>query len=62
MVLAVEDLEGMKELHATVPNGCYASLVTDAGRTVVPAGTITVLGLMGPRRAMDTLVRHLEAL
>ncbi|DAC21640.1 MAG TPA: peptidyl-tRNA hydrolase, partial [Candidatus Poseidoniales archaeon] len=42
--------------------GCYASLVTDAGRTEIPAGTITVLGLMGPRRAMDTLVRHLETL
>ena len=62
VVLAVEDLERMRELHASVPNGCYASLVPDAGRPEIPAGTITVLGLMGPRRAMDTLVRHLETL
>jgi len=62
VVLAVEDLDRMRELHASVPNGCYASLVTDAGRTEIPAGTTTVLGLMGPRRAMDTLVRHLETL
>ncbi|MEC7444225.1 MAG: peptidyl-tRNA hydrolase, partial [Candidatus Thermoplasmatota archaeon] len=34
----------------------------DAGRTEIPAGTVTVLGIMGPRRAMDTLLRHLEAL
>ena len=62
VVLAVDDLDRMRELHASVPSGCYASLVTDAGRTEIPAGTITVLGLMGPRRAMDTLVRHLETL
>ena len=30
VVLAVEDLARMRELHASVPNGCYASLVTDA--------------------------------
>ena len=62
IVLGVDDLAAMTALHASVPNGCYAALVTDAGRTEIPAGTVTVLGIMGPRRAMDTLLRHLEAL
>ena len=62
IVLAVDDLTSMEELHASVPSGCHSHLVTDAGHTEVPAGTITVLGLLGPRRTMDTLVRHLDTL
>ena len=62
VVLAVQDLDGMNELHASVPSGCYSSIVTDAGRTEVPAGTQTVVGILGPRRTMDTLLRHLESL
>ena len=62
IVLGVDDLAALTNLHASVPKGCYAALVTDAGRTEIPAGTVTVLGIMGPRRAMDTLLRHLEAL
>ena len=61
-MLGVDDLEAMHALHAAIPSGCYAALVTDAGRTEIPAGTVTVLGIMGPRRAMDTLLRHLNAL
>jgi len=62
VVLAVDNLSLMNELHAKVPAGCYAAMVSDAGHTEVPAGTLTVLGIMGPRRAMDALLRHLEAL
>ena len=50
VVLGVDDLEAMHALHASIPSGCYAALVTDAGHTEVPAGTVTVLGIMGPRR------------
>jgi peptidyl-tRNA hydrolase len=62
VVLAVQDLDGMNELHASVPSGCYSSIVTDAGLTEVAVGTQTVVGILGPRRTMDTLLRHLESL
>ena len=62
IVLAADDLDALRELHASIPSACHAHLVTDAGRTEIPAGTVTVLGLLGPRRTMDTLVRHLNTL
>ncbi len=62
VVLAVDDLAAMHNVHSSIPNGCYSALVTDAGHTEIPAGTVTVLGILGPRRAMDTLLRHLNAL
>ena len=37
IVLAVDDLTSMKELHASVPSGCHSHLVSDAGHTEVPA-------------------------
>ena len=36
--------------------------VVDAGRTEVPPGTSTVLGILGPRRAMDALLGDLQSL
>ena len=62
IVLAAENLGALSELHATVPSACHAHLVSDAGRTEIPAGTVTVLGILGPRRTMDTLVRPLSTL
>ena len=62
VVLAVQDLDAMMEVHRTVPSGSYASIVSDAGHTEVTAGTRTVVAILGPRRTMDTLLRHLEPL
>ena len=59
VVLGVGDLEAMHALHTSIPNGCYSALVTDAGHTEIPAGTVTVLGIMGPRRAMAVSYTHL---
>jgi len=62
IVLGVENEAALHELAAGVPEGCYASVVRDAGHTEVPAGTVTVLGMLGPRRSMDVLLGHLETL
>ena len=62
IVLGVEDETALSELLRTVPKGCFSHLVRDAGHTEVASGTVTVLGLLGPRRTMDALLSHLETL
>jgi PTH2 family peptidyl-tRNA hydrolase len=62
IVLGVEDEAALHTLAARVPQGCYSAVVRDAGHTEVPSGTVTVLGLLGPRRSMDALLAHLDAL
>ncbi|MGB1587527.1 MAG: aminoacyl-tRNA hydrolase [Poseidonia sp.] len=62
IVLSVDDLEALNEVADNVPRGCFSHIVVDAGHTEVPAGTITVLGLLGPRRAVDALTGHLTTL
>ena len=62
IVLGVEDEAALHALAAHVPQSCYASVVRDAGHTEVPAGTVTVLGMLGPRRSLDALLSHLDAL
>lgn len=48
VVLRAEDAAGLLRLQAeAVERGLPASLIEDAGRTVIPEGTITCLGL-GP--------------
>ena len=44
---AADEAELRRLLELALQNGIPASLVEDAGRTVVPAGTVTCLGL-GP--------------
>lgn len=56
VVQAQTEADLLKLLDLAVQNGIPAILVEDAGRTVVPAGTITCLGL-GPAR--DELIDRL---
>lgn len=62
IVLVVEDGEELQEINRRVPDGCFSSIVYDAGHTEIPAGTMTVLGILGPRRTVDALVSHLKTL
>ena len=64
VVLAVDDLQVLQdhrveaETHRLVHH-----VVTDAGRTEVAPGTVTVLGLgPAPKSVLDVLVGHLEPL
>ncbi|MEW5746650.1 MAG: peptidyl-tRNA hydrolase Pth2 [Nitrospirota bacterium] len=64
VVLRAESDEELKRLdEAARQRGIPASLIADAGRTVVPAGTITCLGL-GPAEAasLDELTGELKLL
>ncbi|HEX7975644.1 MAG TPA: peptidyl-tRNA hydrolase Pth2 [Anaerolineales bacterium] len=56
VVQAPEEADLLRLLEQAVQNGIPALLVEDAGRTVIPAGTITCLGL-GPAR--DELIDRL---
>ena len=62
VVLGIEDLASLNALARSVPRGCFSHLVVDAGHTEIPAGTTTVLGILGPRRAMDALLGDLRSL
>lgn len=62
VVLKGESAEELKQLEeAAQRRGIPACLITDAGKTVVPAGTITCLGL-GPalENELDELTRDLK--
>ena len=62
IVLGIEDLSSLSALAGRLPKGCFSHTVVDAGRTEVPPGTSTVLGILGPRRAMDALLGDLQSL
>ena len=53
----VNNLEAMKRLYGEARElGLVTEMVKDAGRTEIPAGTITLLGIgPGPRRVIDEL-------
>jgi peptidyl-tRNA hydrolase len=64
VVLRVEDEQALLRLQAEASElGLPASLIEDAGRTVIPEGTITCLGL-GPAEdeALDRLTGELKLL
>ncbi len=64
VVLKGDTVEELVKLHAfAVQSHIPACLIRDAGRTVVPAGTITCLGL-GPAEdsTIDALTGHLKLL
>ena len=61
IVCQVSNLEGMKRLYGEARElGLISEMIKDAGRTEIPTGTITLLGLgPGPRRLIDELTRSL---
>ena len=62
IVLNAENMVALDDIVADISHGVIWHLVKDAGHTEVAPGTVTVLGLLGPRRTVDRLVGHLEAL
>ena len=62
VVVKAKNLEELRELqfqakNAKLPN----SLITDAGHTQLPAGTVTCLGIgPGPETAIDKITGHLK--
>ena len=62
VVVKVKNLEELRELQADaraakLPN----SLITDAGHTQLPPGTVTCLGIgPGPETAIDKITGHLK--
>ncbi|HJM44549.1 MAG TPA: peptidyl-tRNA hydrolase Pth2 [Candidatus Poseidoniaceae archaeon] len=64
IVCQVNNLEEMKRLYGEARTlGLVSELITDAGRTEIPSGSITILGLgPGPRRLIDALTKELPLL
>ena len=62
IVLHAENIEAFDEIVADIAHGIVWHLVKDAGHTEVAPGTVTVLGMLGPRGSIDRLVGHLGTL
>ncbi|KAI1729236.1 peptidyl-tRNA hydrolase PTH2 domain-containing protein [Ditylenchus destructor] len=53
----------LEKLHKQALNkGLYAYLVMDAGRTQIPQGSRTVLGVFGPEKMVDEVTGSLKLL
>lgn len=53
VVVKIEDLKGLMEIYEEAKQaGLPASLIRDAGRTELPAGTVTAVGI-GPYEEAD---------
>ena len=57
IVCQTSNLESMKRLYGDARElGLVAEMVKDAGKTEIPSGTITILGIgPGPRRIIDQI-------
>ena len=63
IALKVPDEDSLKRLYGEATNaGLVTYLVKDAGHTEIPPGTLTVVGILGPRRSVDILVGDLSLL
>ena len=64
IVCQVSNLEEMKRMYGEARTlGLVSEMISDAGKTEIPSGTITVLGLgPGPRRLIDALTKDLPLL
>ena len=63
IALKIPDEENLKRLFGEAKeSGLVTYLVKDAGHTEIPPGTFTVVGILGPRRAVDALVGELPLL
>lgn len=64
IVLKINNVEEIRELETSaVKQGLITAVVRDAGRTEIPVGTITVMGI-GPDTVekIDLLCKHLKLL
>ncbi len=63
IALKIPDDDALKRLFGEAKEaGLVTYLVKDAGHTEIPPGTLTVVGILGPRRAVDALVGDLPLL
>ena len=64
VVLAVDDLQALEDYREeALTHRLVHHAVTDAGRTEVAPGTVTVLGIgPAPKSVLDVLLGHLEPL
>lgn len=63
IALKIPDEDSLKQLFGEAQAaGLVSYMVKDAGHTEIPPGTLTVVGILGPRRAVDALVGDLSLL
>tara|TARA_B100001113_G_scaffold353493_1_gene358062 strand:- start:1936 stop:2307 length:372 start_codon:yes stop_codon:yes gene_type:complete len=63
IALKVANEDALKQLYNDAINAKLITyLVKDAGHTEIPPGTLTVVGILGPRTAVDALVGNLSLL
>ena len=63
IALKVPDEDSLNHLYGEATDaGLVTYLVKDAGHTEIPPGTLTVVGILGPRRSVDILVGDLPLL
>lgn len=63
IALKIPDEDSLKRLFGEAQDaGLVSYMVKDAGHTEIPPGTLTVVGILGPRRAVDALVGDLSLL
>ena len=60
--LIAPDLETLDDISSKCANGIVSHMVKDAGHTEIPPGTVTVLGILGPRQSIDILTSDLNLL
>ncbi len=62
VVVKVKNMEELRELQFQAKSdGLPNSLITDAGHTQLPPGTVTCLGIgPGPEEAIDKITGHLK--
>ncbi len=62
IVCKVPDLVSLKQVHGRAKkSGLVCRMVTDAGHTEIPPGTVTVVGVgPGPREAIDKITGDLS--
>ncbi len=60
--LVAPNLETLDDISSKSAHGIVSHIVKDAGHTEIPPGSVTVLGLLGPRHSIDFLISDLDLL
>ena len=60
--LIAPDWETLDYISSKCAHGIVSHMVKDAGHTEIPPGTVTVLGLLGPRSSIEILCSGLNLL